>query len=181
MLAADTPLGRSVALLSFVFVFTAPVAGEIPDTTTHVLQDGTTIIETHDEAGLLIREDVVLRNGRHKTTYFDDRGDPHYSVVTTGTGSFGIMYYDEAEAPLFKFWHHGAGDKIIQFHSRTFEPIGSVEIETDGTDRRIVWSGEAARRSAGALPILVSFLTGAVFTAMVVYAALRNASKSRRD
>ncbi|MCG8478871.1 MAG: hypothetical protein MI724_07235 [Spirochaetales bacterium] len=170
-----------MALLSFVLLFTAPVAGETPETTTHVLQDGTTIIETHDEAGRLIREEVVLRNGRHKTTYFDAGGEPRYSVVTTGTGSFGIMYYDEAEAPLFKFWHHGGGERIIQFHSHTFEPIGSVMIETDGTDRRVVWSREGIDRGARTVPILVSFLAGAACTALFAYAAVRRASKSRRD
>lgn len=170
----------SVAVLSLVLALPVSVRGEALEATTRMLDDGTTIIEVRDETGRLIRDEVVLRNGRHKKTYFDDGGDPQYSVVATGTGSFGIMYYDEAEAPLFKFWHHGDGEKIIQFHSRTFDLIGSIEIETDGAERRIVWNEERDRRGAHALPMLAAFFAGAAITAPFVYATLRKVSRPRR-
>ncbi len=180
VVGGETQLIRNLLFLPLLIALTSPVVGETPRTTTRVLQDGTTILETRDETDRLLREEVVLRNGRHKTTYFDGRGDPHYSVVTTGTGSFGIMYYEESEAPLFKFWHYGNDEKIIQFHSDTFDLIGSIEIQTDNAERRVVWSEETNRGSKAMIWIPVSFLAGALFAFLLVRTTTQKTSKSRR-
>lgn len=105
---------------------------------TQTLNDGTTIIKLYNETNNLAQEDIILRSGRHKTTYFDDKGKPKYGVIRTGTGSFGLMYYNQEKAPLFKFWDYSENDKIIQFYSSNFEPMEKIVLLTSNGERRIV-------------------------------------------
>jgi hypothetical protein len=109
------------------------------------MSDGTTIIHAYDESGRLVQEDLILKSGRHKTTYFDSEEKPKYGVVTTGTGSFGLMYYDKMKSPLFKFWDYGNNDTIIQFYSINLEPIGKIRILLSGGERKVFWEDEHGR------------------------------------
>ena len=142
---------RAIGSKLFVFLLVLTTIGpgvraqEEGSRTRRVLDDGTTIIHTFDESHVLIREDIILRSGRHKATYFDAEGNPRYGVVTTGTGAFGLMYYDQADAPLFKFWDYGNNDTIIQLYSTDLEPIGRVRLAVSGGDRTAVWETEERR------------------------------------
>jgi hypothetical protein len=124
--------------------------------TTQVLSDGTTIIHAYDETGRLLQEDLILKSGRHKTTFFDSHGKPKYGVVTTGTGSFGLMYYDEMKSPLFKFWDHGNNDTVIQFYSINLEPIGKIKMLLSGGERKVFWEDEHGRNALRSAIIILS-------------------------
>lgn len=133
---------RTVKILFILLFLIIPGPGaaslEINTRMTRVLEDGTTIIQSFDEGNRLTREEIVLRSGRHKTTYFDAEGRPQWGVVFTGTGSFGLMYYDQASAPLFKFFDHGNNDTVMDFFSVDNRKIESVRIVTSNGERRII-------------------------------------------
>ncbi len=156
--------------LSFFLFFTSLhlYSSEQQQRTTRVMSDGTTIIHTYDELGKLCQEDLILKSGRHKTTFLDAEEKPKYGVVTTGTGSFGLMYYDKMKSPLFKFWDHGNDDTIIQFYSVNMEPIGKIRMSLSNGERRINWEDEkrqnyiglAIALSSALIVAIVSFLAG---------------------
>ncbi len=134
---------RIFLIIAFVFIINYPLHGEENEyTTTKVLGDGTTITHRYNEFDEIIREDIVLYSGRHKATFFDE-GQPKYGVVTTGTGSFGLMYYDrKGGAPLFKFWEYADKETMIQFYSTNLTPIGSIRLDTVEGERVVRWEGE---------------------------------------
>ena len=139
--------------------------------TTRVLNDGTTIIHTYDESHRLYQEDIILKSGRHKTTYFDAEEKPKYGVVMTGTGSFGLMYYDQTISPLFKFWDYGNNDTIIQFFSSNSEPMRIIRMSTFKGERKIKWEDEKWHFNIGLVIIILSSLLGmivAFFTGILI-------------
>ncbi|MBI9109183.1 MAG: hypothetical protein JEZ04_20730 [Spirochaetales bacterium] len=103
-----------------------------------ILEDGTTIIHTYDDLQKMIKEEIILRSGRHKTTFFDSEEKPKYGVVYTGTGAFGLMYYDKSEAPLFKFFDYGNNDRQLYFLSNDFDKIGTVQFQSENNERSIL-------------------------------------------
>ncbi len=132
-------LVRSLVGIAVFLSCSIHLCGAEERATTRILDDGTTIVRTLDSHGRIVREEVILSNGRHKTTYFDQHGDPKYAVVYTATGSFGMMYYEQADAPLFKFWDHGNHDYRIQTYSETFEKIGALRINSINGARTVAW------------------------------------------
>ncbi len=106
------------------------------------LDDGTVIVQHIGEDGRINREEVILSNGRHKTTHFNQDGDPLYAVVATATGSFGMMYYDQADSPVFKFWDHGTRGYRVQAYSTTLEEIGAIDIQTRNGERTVSWDAQ---------------------------------------
>lgn len=154
---------HAIPILVGLFFLAGPTANPQPRDeaiATSVLADGTTIIQAFGANELLRREEIILRNGRHKTTYFDSSGEPKYGIVSTGTGAFGMMYYDQEDAPLFKFWDYGGHDYLIQIYSTTFERIESVRIGDDDGERVVRRDDGAGRRSGGRTrsPILWSIV-----------------------
>lgn len=144
-------------------VFTGLNAQE--QVSTRILDDGTTVTRTYDPIGTIRTETIVLPSGRYTTSFFRDDGTPRYGVVDTGTGSFGLMYYDQAdEPPLFKFWDHGDNDRVIRFYSRdktSLRQIAEIRLpEIDG-ERRVI-GDESFRGGRSAAPLIVSFLAGII-------------------
>ena len=102
-----------------------------------VLKNGTTFIYTYNSLDMLVKEEIILKSGRHKTTFYDMNEQPQYGVVYTGTGSFGLMYYEETAAPLFKFFDYGNGNKQLYVLSNDFEKICTVNFYTENNKRKI--------------------------------------------
>ncbi|MBI9055953.1 MAG: hypothetical protein JEY96_19180 [Bacteroidales bacterium] len=64
-----------------------------------VLEDGTTIINTYNNVNKHIKEEIILRNGRYKTTFFDIDEQPQYCSLYTCNGAFGLIYYEQLLTP----------------------------------------------------------------------------------
>jgi hypothetical protein len=150
-------------LIFLIITNLALSAQEQESMTTRVLEDGTTITHTFNKSREIIREDIILKSGRHKTTYFDAEGKPKYGVVMTGTGSFGLMYYDQEKAPLFKFYDYGNNDTIIQFYSADFEQIGRIRMAIFDGERKIIFEEEKWYFDKGLVFIILSCLLGMIF------------------
>ncbi len=130
---------RFLCLISLFFINSRFIYSLAGDETKKivVLEDGTTIINTYNNIGKHIKEEIILRNGRHKTTFFDLDEQPKYGVLYTGSGAFGLMYYDQSMAPLFKFYDYGNDDIEIYFLSKDFEKIDTIKLYTENGKRKI--------------------------------------------
>lgn len=124
-------------LLFLTFASFITISKDTLSNTIEVLDDGTTIIHTYNDIKKLIKEEIVLRNGRHKITYYNSYEQPLYGVLYSGTGTFGLMYYDQTEAPLFKFFDYGKDDRQLHFLSSDFEKIGTVFFHSENDKRSI--------------------------------------------
>lgn len=134
---------------------------------TRELDDGTIIVQSFDADERLVREEIFLSNGRHKSTFFNQYGTPQYALVSTASGSFGMMYYDQADAPVFKFWDHGNHDYLIQTYSAGFEKIGAIGIESINGERKVTWTPQEGvgdhQPGVGLVAPLVGLIIGLLF------------------
>lgn len=127
---------------------------------TQVLENGTTFIHTFNSLNMLEKEEIILKSGRHKITFYDMNEQPQYGVVHTGTGSFGLMYYDEAAAPLFKFFDYKNGNKQLYILSENFKKIYTIDFYIKNNKRMIHIQNENKKYN---FIIIQSFFWGMIF------------------